>query len=165
MPARSAPATSSTIPPSAIISVRLPSASLRHVVRHHQAGDVMLRHDALREREHLFRRARVERRRVLVEQQQLRRHHRRHQKRQRLPLTAREQTDGLAQPVPPAPCRAARAGRGRNSRSFAVMRLNGLPCAARRYARARFSSMLMCGAVPRRSLKQPPDDTAAVVLA
>ena len=41
--------------------------SLRHVVRHHQAGDVMLRHDALREREHLFRRARVERRRVLVE--------------------------------------------------------------------------------------------------
>ena len=125
----------------------------------------MLRHDALREREHLFRRARVERRRVLVEQQQLRRHHRRHQKRQRLPLTAREQTDGLAQPVLQPHVELRELG----AEKLAVLRRDAAERIAVRCAQIREGKVFLDAHVRRgaaqRVLKQPPDDAAAVVLA
>ena len=47
--------------------------------------------DPPRQRQHLFRRGGVQRRRVLVQHQKLRRDHRRHQQRQRLPLPAGQQ--------------------------------------------------------------------------
>ena len=64
-----------------------------HVVRDHERREVVLLHDAVGQLQNLRRRARVERSRMLVEQQQLRLLQRRHQQRQRLPLTAGEQTD------------------------------------------------------------------------
>ena len=124
----------------------------------------MLRHDALREREHLFRRARVERRRVLVEQQKLRRHHRRHQKRQRLPLTAREQTDGLAQTVLQSHVELRELG----AEELAVLGRDAAERIAVRRTQIREGKVFLNAHVRRsaaqRVLKQPPDDTAAVVL-
>ena len=68
---------------------------LMHVVRDHQAGDAALCHDTAGEGKHLFRRCGVKRRGVLIKEQQLRRHHRCHEKRQRLALSAGEETNGV----------------------------------------------------------------------
>ena len=125
----------------------------------------MLRHHALREREHLFCRARVERRRVLVKQQKLRRHHRRHQKRQRLPLAAREQTDGLAQPVLQSHVELRELG----AEKLAVLCRDAAERIAVCRAQIREGKVFLNAHVRRgaaqRVLKQPPDDAAAVVLA
>ena len=65
----------------------------------HQAGQAPLRHDLLRQRQHLLRRGGVERRGVFVQQQQLRLGNGGHQQRGRLPLAAGEQPHPGLEPV------------------------------------------------------------------
>ena len=65
----------------------------------HQAGDVVFLHDVLRQLQHLFRRSGIQRRRMLIQQQHLRHVIGGHQQRQRLALSAGQQSHRLAHPV------------------------------------------------------------------
>ena len=65
----------------------------------HQAGDLLFRHDALGQFQHLFGGGGVERGGVLIEQEKFRSDEGRHQQRQRLALSAGEQAHRLLHPV------------------------------------------------------------------
>ena len=70
-----------------------------HIMRHHQARQLLFRRDARGHGKDLLCRTGVERCGMLVEQQELRSGDRRHQKRQRLPLTAGQEPHRLPQPI------------------------------------------------------------------
>ncbi|KAG1165630.1 hypothetical protein G6F35_018674 [Rhizopus arrhizus] len=72
---------------------------LAHAVGNHHGGQLVLCDDAGRQLQHEVRRARVERRGVLVQQQDARRLQGRHQQADRLALAARQETDAVGKAV------------------------------------------------------------------
>ena len=70
-----------------------------HVVRHHQTGDLPLRHNLSGQMQHLLCRRRIECCRVLIQKKNFRRDHRRHEKCECLPLTAGEKSHRLLHTV------------------------------------------------------------------
>ena len=71
---------------------------LLHAVRDHERRELVLAHDRIGDMHDLFGRARIQRRRVLVEQQQLRPPQRGHEQRHRLALAARERSHRRFEP-------------------------------------------------------------------
>ena len=70
-----------------------------HIMRHHQAGQLLFSRDARGHGKNFLCCGRIECRGVLIEQQEFRPGDRRHQKRQRLPLTAGQKPHRLPQPI------------------------------------------------------------------
>ena len=68
-------------------------------MRYHKAGQVMFAYYRIRNAQYLFRRARIQRCRVLIQQKELWRVYGCHNKRKRLPLSAGKAANALVEPI------------------------------------------------------------------